>query len=559
MTSPRSAKRTRYLSVAGWVAGYLGREQWVLASPPLPASSVPQPHALPLHYDYVPGMMARLSSARSPASPLEEALRKAEAMWQSQAEAAVAQQSQEVAALTDVRLLGLYTASFPAVTAKVSGKLSDLSVRQPKGLDGVCRSGYGCTATAGSTSAPCVCPTCTSGPYAVLNATSERNTCACVPQRTLGEVASAAGQRVRACLRLPGGPAAPRLHLRPPGLLFIDAEGPVGDGIPLGWYGSGSGSAGTGLPATTSLEGWVTCTYGLTVPRLVTASSSVPPNFSAALQYTTGLGAEECGVMAAARGGHTTRATQPTYSPLSSYGLRLRAPSLPSRTISLANNSRLSTDQTVLTVGVQDYALLPHYAVNSLLHMRGIDECHAAFLIYMLRCATVSAALRCGSPPRDVANFTWAGSSSLDSSVLRVNLTGMVTEECQVSFTVRSAFSAASEASVPHTSWPYTHLATDADSSHFFEASPTLHYTLLPSAAALTIAALRYDPLSEGSRLIISFALTVLSLSVVIIFISFHPPSLHPFSWRHYERARARRHCQRRQPCSASVLERLAE
>ncbi|KAG5496494.1 hypothetical protein JIQ42_03320 [Leishmania sp. Namibia] len=559
MTSPRSAKMTRYLSVAGWVAGYLEREQWMLASPPFPTSSSSQSHALPLHYDYVPGMVARLSSAMSPVSPLQEALSRAEATWQSQADLTVEQQSRDVAALTDVHLLGMYVASFPAVAAKVSRKLSELSVRQSRGLDGVCRSGHGCAATAGGTSSPCVCPTCTSGSYTVLNATPERNMCACVPQRTLGDMTSAAGQQVRACLRLPGGPAAPSPHLRPPGPLFIDSEATVGDDIPLGWYGSGNGTAGTELPATTSLEGSVTCTYGLTVPRLVTTPSPASPNFSAALQYTTGLGAEECGVMAAARGGLTALATQPTYSALSSYGLRLRAPRLRTRTITLANGSRLSTDQTVLTVGVRDYALLPYYAVDSLLHMRGITEYHAAFLIYMLRCATVSAVLRCGSPLRDAGQFTWSGSSSLDSPVLRVNLTEMITEQCRVSLTVHSAASAATEASVPHTSWPHTHLATEANSSHFFEASPTLHYTVLPSTEALAIARWRHDPLSENSSLIISFVLLVLSLPLVaIIFISVHPPSLQPFSWRPYEHARARRHCQRRQLYSASLLERAA-
>lgn len=115
--------------------------------------------------------------------------------------------------------------------------------------------------------------------------------------------------------------------------------------------------------------------------------------------------------MAAARGGATAVTTQPTYSAFSSYSLQLRASRLPTHTITLTNNSRLFTNQTVLTVGVRDYVLLSQYAMDSLLHMRGISEYHAAFLTYMLRCATVSAVLRCGSPLRDAGNFIWAGSS----------------------------------------------------------------------------------------------------------------------------------------------------
>ncbi|CAC9511735.1 hypothetical protein, unknown function [Leishmania infantum JPCM5] len=559
MMSPPLGKTTMYLSVAGWVAGYVEREQWVLKSPPLPASGISKLAALPLHYDYVPGMVTRLSSTASPVSPLHEALSRAETAWRSQAETFVEQQGRDVEALTDVHSLGLYVASFPAVTAKVSAALSALSVRQSTGLDGVCRSGYGYGVAAGGTSATPVCATCTSGSYSVLSATPERNTCACVPQRALGGVTSLAGQPVRACLRRPAGPAAPSSYLRSPGRLFVDSNVVIGYGIPLGGYGRGTGAAGTGLPATTSLEGSVTCMYGLTVPRLLSTAPTGSLNLSATLQYTTGLGAEECGVMAAARGGATAVTTQPTYSALSSYGLRLRASRLPTHTITLTNNSRLFANQTVLTAGVRDYALLPHYAMDSLLHMRGISEYHAAFLTYMLRCATVSAVLRCGSPLRDAGNFTWAGSSSLDSPVLRVNLTGMITEECQVSFTVRSATAAASEASAPYTSWPYTYLTTEANASLFFEASPTLHYTLLPSVEAFETTKLRYEPLAESSSLIISFVMLAFSLPLIsIILISVHPPSFQPLSWRPYERARARRHCQHRQLHSVACSERGA-
>ncbi|AIO00265.1 hypothetical protein LPMP_300300 [Leishmania panamensis] len=560
MTSPPSAKTTMYLSVAGWVARYVEREQWMVMSPSFSFSSSPQPSTLPLHYDYVPGMMTRLSSTAFPVSPLHEALSRAEASWHSQAQTTAQQQSRDVAALTDVHLLSLYVASFPAVTASVSAVLNGLSVRQSRGLDGVCRSSYGSTPTVSGTSVTPACAMCTSGSYTVLNATPDRSKCACLPQRTSVYMTPSAGQQVRACLRRPDGPAAPSSYMRPPGLLFIDSDVAVADGVFLGWYGSGTGATGTGLPAATSLEGSVICTYGLTVPRLTTTAPSTSLNLSVTLQYTTGLGAEECHVMAAARGDSPAYTTQPSYSAISSYGLRLRAPRLPVRAIALVINSRLFTDQTVLTVSVRDYALLPRHAVDSLMHMRGITEYHVAFLIYILRCATVSAVLRCGSTLRVARNFTWAGSSSLDSLVLRVNLTGMITEACQVSFTVLSATAAASEASVPHTSWPYTYLATEANASLFFEASPTVHYTLHPSVETFAATKLRYDPLAEDSSLVISSILLALSLSLVsIILVSVGPPSLHPLSWRAYERARARRHCQHRQLHNASLLERGAD
>ncbi|GET90613.1 hypothetical protein, unknown function [Leishmania tarentolae] len=548
MTPPPSVQTTMYLSVAGWVAGYVEDEQWVLESPPLPASSSSKLVALPRYYDYVPGMVTRLSSMALPVTPLHEALSGGEATWRSKAKTFVEQQGREVDGLTNVHLLGLYVASFPAVTAKVSARLRIFSVGEARGLDGVCRSGYGYGVEVGDSSASPLCRTCTAGSYSVLNATPERSICACVPQRVLGDVTSSAGQPTRACVRRLAGPAAPISYMRASGRLYVDSDVVVGCGIPLGEYVRDSGAAGLGLPATTSLEGSVTCTYGLTAPRLTTTASTGSLNLSAAIQYTTGLGAEECGVMAAARGGLPSKSTQPTYSALSSYGLCLRAPRLPTHSVTLANNSRIFVNQTVLTVSVRDYALLPHYAMDSLLHMRGITEYHAVFLTYMLRCATVSAVLRCGSPLRDAGNFSWAGSSSLDSSVLRVNLTGMITEECRVSLTVHSGTAAASEASAPYTSWPYTYLATEANASLFFEASSMLHYTLLPSAEALEMTKLRHEALAEGSSLIISFVILALSLVLTtIICISVHPPSLQPFSWRLYERARARRRCQQHQ------------
>lgn len=258
------------------------REQWVLKSPPLFASSSSKLAALPLHYDYVPGMVTRLSSTASPVTPLHESLSRAEATWRSQAEAFVEQQGRDVEALTDVHSLGLYVAPFSAVTAKVSAALSALSVRQSRGLDGVCRSGYGYGVAAGDTSATPVCVACTSDSYSVLSATLEHNTCACVPQRALGNVTSLSGQPVRACLRRPAGPAAPRSYLRSPGRL-VDSNVVAGYGIPLGGYGRGTGEPATGLPATTSLEGSVTCMYGLTVPLLTITATTESLDLSVAL------------------------------------------------------------------------------------------------------------------------------------------------------------------------------------------------------------------------------------------------------------------------------------
>ncbi|KAK7200628.1 hypothetical protein NESM_000119000 [Novymonas esmeraldas] len=542
-TAPSSATAA-YLSVSGWAAALVAEEQWAVMSPPASPSGggAWRTAALPLHFDYVPGVVVRLSSAAVAASPLQAALAAAEAAWVAQAAAVtVPRQLSEVAALDDVVALAQYISAFPAVTAAVSAVLSGWAARRSVGLDGVCRSGYG--------GSPCV--SCPSGAYATLEATPRRNTCACIPQRVSSATAAAA-----ACVRRRAGPAAATSHLRTPGPLELDLDAVSAadadalvagaGGVPLGWYSSGGG-----LPETASLTGAAGCTYGLTVPRW---TSNVSLNLYVLLQYTTGLGAEQCRVMATSRGRDAAGLTQPTYTPESTYATHWRAPPLAARSITLANYTRLNADQTVLTIGVRDHPFLADGAVASLLQMRALTEHHLAFLAYMLRCATVSAVLRCGPNQREVGRFSWAGGSALDSPVLQLKLSDVISEDCILSLTVRSAAAAASEAAfAPFASWPHSYLAADADPSLFFEASAPVDYVLRPSAVAAAAARRRYDPLREGSSLAIAFVLLLVSVCVVgPLWLSMRPPSLLPRSWRPYERAQARRSLQHLQQADTS-------
>jgi hypothetical protein len=584
-TAAVSTKSSFFLAVGGWVAGYGKTRQWVLAAN-RPASSSPASTgstaadyiALPLFYDYVPGMVTRVSTAASLIDPFQSILRVAERAWQVEADAGAAAQGQLVAQLTLLVDLVHYVAPTPLVAASVSAALAAMAQRATQGLDGVCRPGYGVSSTSATGTA---CEVCMAGGYTVMDPTAVgSNGCACIPQRVRGVKTEAmTNQRVGVCQTREAGPAAPYAHLTELRTLYVDGsvEEPANataSCIPLGWYAATDAVAGSinnpqSTIPTTSLTASVVCTYGLTSPRTTAAagaSSDTRFNTSVALQYTTGLGGETCEARAAARGGSVlsaplsfsadgvaaagaaanetvmAKATKPTYTDTQTYKVRLQAPALTTAAVAFENNSALFTDQTVFAIGVRGYALLSFYSTNSLLRMRQLTEYHLSFLAYVLRSATVSAELTCegkGKQQREGTTrvFTWANESALATSVLWLNLTHSVTRACVLTLRVSSAAVASSDSAVPFASWPYSYLRLPSSfsPSSFFENSTTLTYVVqAPSAAFTTLE--KHHVLGELSSFLMASCILFLSLVLGVFYaISDHAPTLDLLSWRRYE------------------------
>ncbi|KPI89781.1 hypothetical protein ABL78_1161 [Leptomonas seymouri] len=542
-----------FLSVGGWVAGYTEARQWLLFTQ---AATNPGSHTtsgsatLPLYYDYLPGMVTRLSSAASLIHAFQGTLQAAESSWKEQAAAKAPAQGQHVAQLTSLTDLAHYVSATPAVASSVSGALNALALLATKGLDGVCRPSYGVLPTSRSDSA---CELCMKGGYTVMRvvaAAAGKNRCACIPQRIAAISTEAFTRRqVSVCQARKGGPAMPRSSLTAAATLYVDGdtvdrENATAARIPLGWYVAAAGNA-FAVP-TTSLVTSVTCALGLTYPATKMTSTAAPFNTSVFLQYATGLGGEMCEARAAAYGGAPSAVhgkssmTKPTYTGTRLYSTRLRAPALSTAVITLKNNSALFADQTVLTVGVRNYALLPFYAMHSLLQMEQLTEYQLSFLAYALRSATVSAKLDCGGDQREgsaARDFQWASESALDTSVLWLNITEAITHDCTLTLRVTSAASAASESGVPLPSWPHSYLRVPPSipPSSFFESSPTLMYVVRAPSTAFTPVS-KHSVLSEMNSFLISACMAVLSVILgACRAFSHHPPSLDLLPWRRYE------------------------
>lgn len=555
-----------FLSVGGWVAGYTRAQQWVLV-PSLPGSPAASDNVvLPLYYDYLPGMVTRVSTVASVVNHLHNTLQAAETMWRG--EMAAASQSQSVAQLTSLTDLAAYVAATPRAAANVSAALNALALRTTKGLDGVCRPGYGILAT---TPSHALCEVCMTGSYTVMSAAAGSNVCACITQRVRGDAVAgaAANQQRDACLARSTGPAVPQDVFAAARTLYVDgdvveAANATAARIPLGWYAAAA--SGDAVATTTSLVSSVTCTQDLTYPIAAAGSSTETLlNTSVALLYTTGLGGETCETRAAARAGTvpssststdgTTTAimpagtSRPTYTASHSYGVRLQTPALTPTSISLKNNTALFTDQTVLTVGVRDYALLSFYAVHSLLQMPQLTEYHLSFLAYVLRSATVAATLECRADSTNsqkrsrTHSFSWAGASALDTAVLWLNLTEAVTHDCILTIRVTAAAAAARDSAVPFSSWPYSYLRVPSRTppSSFFESSAPLTFVVRAPSSAFAAAPPKHNVLGEVSSFVMAICIMLVSLALVPFrAIGDYAPTLDLLPWRRYERELAK-------------------